>query len=348
MLTQPGPIVLFGSGETSTTGRTVFEWLLRQLPPSPRIAILETPAGFQPNSALVAQEIADFLAHRLRNFHPDTVVVPARKRGTPLSPDEPEVVAPLCRADAIFLGPGSPTYAASQLRNSLAWEFLLGRHLQGAAVIFASAAAIAAGACTLPVYEIYKVGTALHWQAGLDFFSVYGLALTIIPHWNNREGGEKLDTSHCFMGRERFDELVGLLPPGVLCVGIDEHTALVMQPSTGVGLVQGRGTVTLLQDGTPRVLPNESSFPLAELGAFRSPTTGNGLPSDAWGSLETPEPATAGPPVEVAEWVAEREAARMIHDWAVADGLRRRIQAHGWQVRDTCAGPELAPLGDRA
>lgn len=347
MLTQPGPIVLFGSGETSSTGRTVFEWLLRQLPPSPRIAILETPAGFQPNSALVAQEVSDFLAYRLRNFHPDTVVVPARKLGTPLSPDEPGVVAPLCAADAIFLGPGSPTYAASQLRNTLAWEYLLGRHLQGAAVVFASAAAIAVGVFTLPVYEIYKAGTALHWQAGLDFFSVYGLALTIIPHWNNREGGDKLDTSRCFMGRERFDELVGLLPPGALCVGIDEHTALVMQSSTGIGRVQGKGMVTLLQDGYSRVLPNGSSFPLTELGAFHSPTSGIGLPADTWGGPDASEPATAGPPVEVVEWVAEREAARLIRDWAVADALRQHIHAQGWQVRDTCAGPELAPLGDR-
>ena len=295
-MSQPGPIVLFGSGETSTTGRTVFDWLLRQLPPSPRIAILETPAGFQPNSAIVAQEIADFLTHRLSNFQPDTVVIPARKRGTPLSPDEPEVVAPLCRADAIFLGPGSPTYAASQLRNSLAWEFLVGRHLQGAAVIFASAAAIAAGTCTLPVYEIYKVGSELHWQAGLDFFSVYGLALTIIPHWNNHEGGQKLDTGHCFMGRERFHELVGLLPQSTLCVGIDEHTALVLQPAGGVGRVLGKGDVTLLQDGTPRVCPAGPAFHSLSLGIFAHPRPGVGYPLRPGASWKCLSPQLSGHP----------------------------------------------------
>ena len=36
-------------------------------------------------------------------------VVPARKRGTPHSPDEPEVVAPLLKANYLVLGPGSPT-----------------------------------------------------------------------------------------------------------------------------------------------------------------------------------------------------------------------------------------------
>ena len=47
-------------------------------------------------------------------------VVPARQRGTPLSPDEPEVVAPLLTANYLVLGPGSPTYAARQLGGSLA------------------------------------------------------------------------------------------------------------------------------------------------------------------------------------------------------------------------------------
>ena len=30
---QPGPVILFGSGETSPSGRKVFERILRELPP---------------------------------------------------------------------------------------------------------------------------------------------------------------------------------------------------------------------------------------------------------------------------------------------------------------------------
>jgi cysteinyl-tRNA synthetase len=41
--------------------------------------------------------------------------------------------------------------------------------------------------------------------------------------------------------------------------------------------------------------------------------------------------------------VAARQEARARRDWATADALRREIAAHGWQVRDTPAGPRLEP-----
>jgi hypothetical protein len=42
-------IALFGSGETSKRGRLVHEYLFRRLPVPVQIAIVETPAGLQPN-----------------------------------------------------------------------------------------------------------------------------------------------------------------------------------------------------------------------------------------------------------------------------------------------------------
>ena len=112
MPTQPGLVVLFGSGETSASGRRVFDWLLGQMPQPICVAILETPAGFQPNTALVAGKVGDFLHQHLQNYQTQITVVPARRLGTPFSPDNPEVVAPVLPANVIFLGAGSPTYAA--------------------------------------------------------------------------------------------------------------------------------------------------------------------------------------------------------------------------------------------
>ena len=89
MAEGPGLIVLFGSGETSASGRKVFDWLLRRLPVPVRVAILETPAGFELNSPQVAGRIGEFLSHRLQNYRPQVTIVPARKRGTPFSPDDP-------------------------------------------------------------------------------------------------------------------------------------------------------------------------------------------------------------------------------------------------------------------
>jgi hypothetical protein len=254
--------VLFGSGETSTTGRAVFEGVLRGLPAPVRLAILETPAGFQPNSALVAQNVAEFLQQRLANLDLDITVVPARRRGTPHSPDDAALADPVLAADAIFLGPGSPTYAARQLRESVVWDAVRLRFAEGAALILASAAVLAISAHTLPVYEIFKAGADLGWERGLDLLGTAGPALAFVPHWNNREGGADLDTGHCFMGQERFDVMRAMLPRDVVVVGIDEHTALVVDPSSGSATVKAAcrtrcGSAVLTSSGptSRRALP---------------------------------------------------------------------------------------------
>src|SRR5579859_1573795 len=99
----PGPIVLFGSGEASPIARRVHAAALSQVPPPIRACVLETPAGFEPNSARVAGRLADFLRQRLTPFDVHVEVVPARKRGTPHSPDAPDVVAPLLKANYLVL-----------------------------------------------------------------------------------------------------------------------------------------------------------------------------------------------------------------------------------------------------
>ena len=44
---QPGPVVLFGSGETSHGGGKIFERVAQRLPDSPHIALLETRPEFR-------------------------------------------------------------------------------------------------------------------------------------------------------------------------------------------------------------------------------------------------------------------------------------------------------------
>ncbi len=374
---NPGPIVLFGSGETSPSGRKIFERVFRHLPESPRIALLETPAGFELNSAQVIGRVADFLRHRLQNFKPQLTVIPARKRNTAFSPDDPEIIEPLFQADAIFMGPGSPTYAVRQLRDSLAWHVMIARHRLGAAIILASAATIAISRHSLPVYEIYKVGEEIHWKAGLDFFGAYGLPLVFIPHWNNNDGGEELDTSRCFMGQPRFAELMKMLPSELTVLGIDEKTALIMDPTAGTCHVIGLGGVTLLhtghqhdrsasasglagtgleevaeqRNGHVHQYLNGETFPLSECCPFDIPEPDAGLPPEVWqravalqreaeqSSGINPEPEHIPP--EVQSLLEARQAARLRKEWMVADELRDQIAAFGWQVLDTPDGPRI-------
>jgi hypothetical protein len=345
---QPGLVILLGSGERTPSGQRIFEWLFRQLPTPVRLAILETPAGFEPNSDHVAGQIGEFLGHHLQNYDPQITIVPARKRGTPFSPDDAGMAALLPGADAIFAGPGSPTYAVRQLQGSLTWQTLVACHRLGAAVVLASAAAIASGTLALPVYEIYKVGEDLHWHEGLDFFGAFGLRLVVTPHWNNQDGGEALDTSHGYMGLERFVSLLELLPPGLTVVGIDEQTALVLDMAAGSCSVLGRGGVTVLREGKKRRFGREAPFSAGELGAFHPPGPFSGVQAEVYERTRAILDAARGdmqvaPPREVMALVEQRENARGRADWAAADELRERIAAIGWRVSDAVEGPQLEP-----
>ena len=369
---SPGPIILFGSGETSPSGQKIFDAVLRRMPLSPRVALLETPAGFELNSDRVIGRVEEFLLHNLQNYRPQVVTVPARNRATAYSPDDPQIIEPIFSADLVFMGPGSPTYAVRQLHESLAWYSILARHRLGGAIALASAAVIAISAYALPVYEIYKVGEELHWKPGLDFFGVYGLPLVFIPHWNNSEGGDELDTSRCFMGRQRFARLAELLPAGVTLIGIDEKTALIIDPQEGTCQVTGSGGVTLIHTGQSHqgaspaselegmglveVAENKQghvhqfqsmeTFSLSRIGVFHRPSAGSGLPPAIWQkalSTQAEREKSPEPPAEVLKLVEERQAARLRKDWPASDSLRQLIQDYGWQVKDTPAGAKLEP-----
>ena len=114
----------------------------------------------------------------------------------------------------------------------------------------ASAAALTMGRFTLPVYEIYKVGQDLHWVGGLDLLGRFGLNLVVVPHWNNAEGGNH-GTRYCFMGATRFDALEAMLPQALPILGLDEHTACILDLATDQAEVKGIGGISLrTSDGT--------------------------------------------------------------------------------------------------
>ena len=169
-----GRIAFLGSGETSLAGGRIFETLARLISDPLRIAILETPAGFELNASLVAGRVGEFLKTRLQNYKPIIDLVPARKKGTEFSPDNPDILKPLLQANMIFMGPGSPSYVARQLKGTLTWDIIRARHRQGATLIFASAATISVGQWVLPVYEIYKVGEDVHVKDGLERLPGHG------------------------------------------------------------------------------------------------------------------------------------------------------------------------------
>jgi hypothetical protein len=337
--TIPGPVALFGSGEIAPAGRRVHEMLFQRLDPPIRVAILETPAGFQPNSAWVAGRLAEFVEQSLQNFSPQVTIVPARRRDGSYSTDDPDLAAPLLTANYVFAGPGSPTYAVHHLAGTWTWHVMLARQRRGAVLALASAFAIATGTHALPVYEIYKAGEDPHWVPGLDLFRPYGLELAVVTHWNNQEGGANLDTSHAYMGVERMRRLEATLPPSTTLLGIDEHTAVVLDFAQGTAQVLGLGGATVRRVREERVFPDGATFPLEVLGQTRIPTLDEGLPAEVVEAVLAAEEAVQALPPEVAALIEEREAARGARDWARADELREQLAHVGYVIEDTPEGP---------
>jgi hypothetical protein len=344
-----GKVVFLSSGETSAAGGLIFRRLAGGLPEGFRISILETPAGFELNSATVAKRVADSIALRLGEWSPRIDVIPARRKGTPFGTDSPGVLAPLPAADLIYMGAGSPTYAVRQLRSSLAWQELLAAWQQGAGLVMASAAAVSMGKYTLPVYEIFKAGEDPEWRSGLDLLGRLGWPLAVVSHWNNAEGGEELDTSRCFVGRERFEALRGTLPPGTAVLGLDEHTAMIFDWQAGKGLVEGKGTAVVWKDGRERVHPAGGEFPLVELGDYRIPDEPFGVEKAIWEEVAARRGAVEAepvPPPAAMALLSERERARKSGDYAKADRLRDEIERLGWGVMDTPQGSVLRPKAE--
>ncbi|GAA4190186.1 hypothetical protein GCM10022252_28090 [Streptosporangium oxazolinicum] len=256
---RPGVLVLMGSGETSPTMVEVHRSVIRRLGGGARAVLLDTPYAFQENAADISA--------RARGYFARSVGV------------EVEVGDEVGGADWVFSGPGSPTFALERwTATHVAGDLRARLRAREGATVLASAAACTAGVATVPVYEIYKVGAAPHWRPGLDLLGVLGLTVAVVPHYDNTEGGTH-DTRYCYLGERRLTRMEPELPPGAAVLGIDEHTALIVDLDTEEALVAGRGRVTIRRPGSQAVLPAGTTTNLEEIRRLaRGETTVNGTP----------------------------------------------------------------------
>ncbi len=252
-----GKIVLMGSGELTATMVEVHKSLLADLPENRQAAFIDTPAGFQLNVDQISQKAAEYFRKHIQ--HPLTIASYKSHEHT-TDFDAQKAFHTLRESDYILIGPGSPTYAVRQWRESPIPEILIQCVIKGGTMVAASAAALTVGSHTLPVYEIYKVGDDLQWETGMDILAHFGLNLVVVPHWNNAEGGTH-DTRFCFMGESRFRELEALLPKKVSVLGIDEHTACIIDFGKNLVEIRGLGQVTLRSPKGKAVFKSGESFP---------------------------------------------------------------------------------------
>jgi len=226
-----------------------------------KAVFLDTPAGFQLNADEISERAVAYFRH---HFHlPLTVASFKSARDAGVGQTE-EATRKIQRANFLFAGPGSPTYTVKNWKDTSILQALRARLAEGAHLVFASAAAIAASRYTLPVYEIYKVGEDPHWSEGIDLLGPCDLELAIMPHWNNAEGGTH-DTRFCFMGEPRFRLLEEQLPASALILGIDEYTACIIDLARQECRVMGAGGVTLRRKGSEQSYPSGVIFPLSDM-----------------------------------------------------------------------------------
>jgi len=285
----PGIITLMGSGELTTTMVEVHKELLQPYGDRAQAVFLDTPAGFQLNADDISSKAIDYFQNRV--LRPLTVAsLKSAEAGQ-------ETVEEACRrvrgADYVLVGPGSPTYALRHWKQTHIPELLVQRISEGGTFVAASAAALTVGRVTLPVYEIYKVGASPFWAEGLNLLARFGMNWAVIPHWNNAEGGNH-DTRFCFMGEPRIAQLEAQLPDGTGLLGLDEHTALIIDLAQERAEIRGMGSVTLRRHGGEQVFTKGDRVPLGLLrgqdvldvkaprpGEFAGPSADNRAVADA-------------------------------------------------------------------
>jgi cyanophycinase-like exopeptidase len=255
-------IVVMGSGETAPTMVKVHREVLAGTVAGPAV-MLDTPFAFQMNR--------DELVTRTQAYFAQSVgrdVEVAAWSGTEGAAQQEKSLALLDRAAWAFAGPGSPTYALRHWRGTPVPAALAGVVRRGGTVVLGSAAAVTLGSHAVPVYEIYKVGAEPSWVEGLDLLGeLTGISAAVIPHYDNKEGATH-DTRFCYLGDERLTLLESQLPDGVGVLGVDEHTALVVDVAARTASVAGNGLVSVRRRGATTTFAAGTSLGLDELAAM--------------------------------------------------------------------------------
>ena len=251
-------------------------------------------------------------------------------------------------AHYVFAGPGSPTYALRQWTNTPLRSLVANKLQNGGIVTFASAAALTLGCHTVPVYEIYKAGLDPFWLDGLNVLRDIGITATVIPHFDNAEGGNH-DTRFCYLGESRLRMLETHLHDDEFIIGVDEHTGLVIDLERDVADVVGNATVTLRKGDAQKIYESGASIPLADLRSLNwasSSAPATPVSTTASEDLAARTKTTqSAPPTSLAAAVAARRSAFDVAiaqhnaDAAVGAVLALESDIRAWSV-DTLQGPD--------
>lgn len=278
MTSLPRILTIMGSGETAPTMVTTHRSLVARLGSDVQAIVIDTPFGFQENASELATRAAEYF-HTSINID---ITIPhlTRFHDTHIPADPVAIergLNMLDKANYVFAGPGSPTYALRQWKDTPVGDIISDKLRTGGIVTFASAAAVTLGKYAVPVYEIYKVGQDVHRLDGLDILSALDINAVVIPHYDNTEGANH-DTRFCYLGEKRLQLFENMLDAETYVLGVDEHTGLVIDVDQEEATVVGNGTVTLRTRDTSRVFPTGATMSLQLLQDPLNGTSGSHAP----------------------------------------------------------------------
>lgn len=221
-LPGPGTLALVGSGEYLPAMELVDRWLMDTLREPARVVCLPTAAGSE-GDLRINYWMDLGVEHFTRLGAAQVNAVRVIDRLTALDPALAERV---CAANFVYLSGGKPAYLYDAIKDTPVWEAILQVLSRGGVVAGCSAGAMIFGE---------RIPTSLfssHWQAS---FGLLGGAV-IVPHYNEIP--------------RMMLQGIRLVAGKLAVVGVEGYTALICREE-GL-LVQGRGSVVLIEDGTER------------------------------------------------------------------------------------------------
>tara|TARA_B100001105_G_C22382884_1_gene440480 strand:+ start:414 stop:1430 length:1017 start_codon:yes stop_codon:yes gene_type:complete len=324
---NPSIITLFGSGETSPHMSKAYREILQTENLQPiNNYLLDTPFGFQENHQSLSEKIITYFR--------DKVGINLKSLNLPNSDsftDRRDVQNKILESDFIFSGPGSPTYALSIWKDSGVNNYLKNRLHTGCFITFASAAALTVGTFVIPVYEIYKVGENKSLVSGLNLLEFLDNQTVVVPHFNNQEGRDH-DTSHCFIGENRFNKLIK--GKGLLMIGIEEHTALTFNLNRSLITVRGRGNAIFKSD--------KGAFMIKSGGAMDIKDINNKFVAPISEEMEYQKPdmkeEISKVEIDISNLIDLRNKARAEKKWEFSDNIRDILAKNNIIIKDTTEG----------
>jgi hypothetical protein len=355
-----GILAILGSGETAPGMTRVHRELLSRLE-TVRAVNLDSTYGFQLNVPQMTTKLVEYFKVSLQtDLQPLSLTSYEEASGV-----ERELFRQGVReATYVFAGPGSPSYALSQWKPLGLEQDLLEVLENAGSVCFSSAAALTLGSFTAPIYEVYKAGSPLNWLEGLDLMGLIGLNCVVIPHFNNNEG-ENYDTSCCYLGLQRLEQLEAMLPESTATLGIDEHTALLIDLEAQTLSVTGKGNAYWRISGVSKTLETGTTTSIDQLGGSTTQTSqrivtkttvtdatplelakiiehGGEEVLNALTKLVRLASAKAGPSTEQSQLIESLIEIRLnlkaTGNYQVADNLRDALLRSGIKIEDTPGG----------